>query len=229
MAHIDAATGFFHVVQKGLNSMQIKITGRRIDVGDALKGYMEDRIEAIVDKYFSRSLEASVTIGKKGPFFQVDCTLHVHQGIHLQSRAEADDAHAAFDLAADKMEKQLRRHKRRLKGRHVTGRAGQQEEVAMMARAYVLRPEDEDAGDESTGTDDWEASVNGASDKVTEGNPVIIAETRTEVPKVSVGDAVMLMDLSDQPALMFRNLRDGRVNVVYRRPDGNIGWIAPSE
>ncbi len=206
--------------------MQIKITGRRIDVGDALKGYIEDRIEAIVDKYFSRSLEASVTIGKKGPFFQVDCTLHVHQGIHLQSRAEADDAHAAFDLAADKMEKQLRRHKRRLKDRHVTGRAGQQEEVAMMAQAYVLRPEEEDG---STDLSSWEASVNGSPDEKAEGNPVIIAETRTEVPKVSVGDAVMLMDLSDQPALMFRNLRNGRVNVVYRRPDGNIGWIAPAE
>jgi ribosomal subunit interface protein len=206
--------------------MQIKISGRRIDVGDALTGYIEDRIEAIVEKYFTRSLEATVTVGKKGPFFQVDCTLHVHQGIHLQSRAEADDAHAAFDLAADKMEKQLRRHKRRLKDRHATARAGQEEEVALMAQAYVLKPEEES---ESADTDSGESSVNGMSSDVADDNPVIIAETRTEVPKVSVGDAVMLMDLSDQPALMFRNLRNGRVNVVYRRPDGNIGWIAPVE
>lgn len=206
--------------------MQIKISGRRIDVGDALRGYVEDRLEAIVEKYFSRSLEATVTIGKKGPFFQVDCAIHVHQGIYLQSHAEADDAHAAFDLAADKVEKQLRRHKRRLKDRHVSARAGQEEEAALMAQAYVLRPEDDES---LADTDKSDAIVNGKSANMVDDQPVIIAETRTEVPLVSVGDAVMLMDLSDQPALMFRNRRNGQLNVVYRRPDGNIGWIDPME
>lgn len=204
--------------------MQIKISGRRIDVGDALKSYVEDRLENIVDKYFSRSIEATVTIGKKGPFFQVDCAIHVHQGIYLQSHAEADDAHAAFDLAADKVEKQLRRHKRRLKDRHVAARAGQEEEVALMAQAYILKPEEE-----TVDADNWDASVNGMSADMVDSQPVIVAETRTEVPLVSVGDAVMLMDLSDQPALMFRNRRNGQLNVVYKRPDGNIGWIDPME
>ncbi|GAK32716.1 ribosomal subunit interface protein [Iodidimonas nitroreducens] len=203
--------------------MQINVSGRKINVGDALKTYIDDRLEAMVEKYFSRSIEAHVTLSKTGPFFHVDCSLHVRQGIHMQSSAEADDAHAAFDLALDKLEKQLRRHKRRLKDRHTSGRAGMEEEVALIAQAYVLQPDEEDADDA--------ADLNGAhgDGDVADDQPVIVAETRTEIPHVSVGDAVMLMDLSDQPALMFRNRKNGQFNVVYRRPDGNIGWVDPAE
>lgn len=197
--------------------MQIQVSGRKIDVGAALSTYMTGQIEMIADKYFNRSIEAHVTVGRNGPFFSVDCSLHVRNGIHMQSHAEAADAHAAFDLAADKLEKQLRRHKRRLKDRHASGRAGQEEEEALIAQAYILAPE-EGAGDEEAAVGDE-----------TEDQPVIIAETRTEIPHVSVGDAVMLMDLSNAPALMFRNRRNGRMNVVYRRTDGNIGWVDPAK
>ncbi|GER06711.1 ribosomal subunit interface protein [Iodidimonas muriae] len=207
--------------------MQINVSGRRINVGDALKAHINERFEGIVEKYFSRSIEAHVTVSKKGPFFHVDCSLHVRQGIHMQSHGEADEAHAAFELAADKLEKQLRRHKRRLKDRHITGRAVQEEEAALMAQAYVLQPEETDSLAEEAGDDSGQA--NGKSAEFADDQPVIVAETRMEIPHVSVGDAVMLMDLSEQPALMFRNSRNGQFNVVYRRSDGNIGWVDPAE
>lgn len=196
--------------------MQIHVSGRKLSVGDALRTHVSDRLNAIVEKYFDRAIEAHVTVGKEGHAFKVECALHVRQGIHLQSQGTGGDAHSAFDAAADKIEKQLRRYKRRLKDRHLSGRHGEQEAQALIAQAYVLAPEDD--------ADDGAAAAGDGADQ-----PVIIAETRTPIPHVSVGDAVMMMDLQDTPALMFRNRRNGQFNVVYRRPDGNIGWIDPAE
>lgn len=196
--------------------MQIQVSGRKIAVGEALTSYITDQMTTIAEKYFNRPLEAHITVGKSGPFFEIDCAIHVRNGIHMQSHGEADDAHVAVDIAVDKLEKQLRRHKRRLKDRHALGRAGQEEEDALIAQAYVLAPE-EGTGEEGAQSED-----------VAEDVPVVIAETRTEIPHVSVGDAVMLLDLGNAPAMMFRNRRHGRLNMVYRRPDGNIGWIDPA-
>ena len=189
--------------------MQVSITGRKIKVGEALTAHVENRLTAAASKYFDRSIDAAVTIGKEGHGFSADCLLHAPPGLNMRSHAEADNVYAAFDAAADKLEKQLRRYKRRIKNHHVQSERGA---APLMARAYVLAPED-GAKPEGNGGDHLQ--------------PAIIAETQTEIPVVDVGDAVMLMDLADSPMLMFRNAGNNELNVVYRRSDGNIGWIDP--
>lgn len=189
--------------------MQVSITGRKINVGAALTAHVEDRLTAATSKYFNRSIDAAVTIGKEGHSFRADCLLHAPPGLNMRSHAEADDVYAAFDAAADKLEKQLRRYKRRIKNHHAQSERGT---APLMASDYVLAPE-EGAEPEENGNDQLQ--------------PAIIAETQTEIPVVDVGDAVMLMDLADSPMLMFRNAGNNELNVVYRRSDGNIGWIDP--
>lgn len=197
--------------------MQVNITGRKINVGEALTTHIEDRLDFGVSKYFSRSIDVGVTIGKEGHAFKVDCHLHAPPGLNIRSHAEADDVYAAFDAAADKLEKQLRRYNRRIKNHH--NQSERNETAPSMANSYVLSPED---AAEAEKADD--AGVDAGNDQL---QPAIIAETRTEIPVVDVGDAVMLMDLADSPALMFRNAGNNELNVVYRRSDGNIGWIDP--
>ncbi len=196
--------------------MQINVSGRRLSMGEALRAHIVTTMEGLAEKYFCRAIDAKVTVGKEGYRFDVDCAIHLGHGIYLKSRGSADEGRAAFDIAAEKIEKQLRRHKRRLKDRHLMGRHGQEEEIAQMARAYVLASSTEE-----------EAAAGAESVAPFDGQPIIIAETRVEIPHVSVGDAVMLMDLADVPALMFRNRRNDRINMIYRRSDGHIGWIDP--
>ena len=198
----------FH--QRLADDMQINVSGRKISVGAALRVHIEQRLQGIVDKYFSRSIEAAVTVAREAHLFRIDCSVHVNQGITLQAHGEGEDVYGAFDAAADRIEKQLRRYKRRIKNHHGAGR--RDAAASLTAQAYVLAPEEE-GGDEAMPPGD---------------QPIIIAETRTEIPHVSVGDAVMLMDLAEAPAFMFRNSRNNELNMVYRRPDGNIGWIDPA-
>lgn len=200
----------------GKNNMDIRVSGRHVDIGDAFRSHVEDRLSEGVSKYFSRSISAQVTLSKENHLFVADCQLHANQGVNLKSRGQANDAYAAFESAAERIEKQLRRYKRRLKNHHNS--LDRDERVAQMAQSYVIAPEEEE-GDAHN-----ETPVNAHHDD----QPIIIAETSTKIPEVSVGDAVMLMDLNDVPALMFRNSRNKELNVVYRRPDGNIGWIDPT-
>ncbi len=193
--------------------MDINVTGRKMNVGEALTTHVEDRLAIVSDKYFNRSIDASTTFAKEGHSYRTDISLHPNQGVNLHSRAEAEDPYAAFELAAEKVEKQLRRYKRRLKNHHNLS----SREIAMeVARDVVIAPEpDNDTQDETeTGADD---------------QPIIIAESNREIPKVSVGDAAMLMDLADANAFVFRNIKGNVLEVVYRRADGNIGWISPKE
>lgn len=195
--------------------MQVQVSGRQIDVGEALRSHIEETLESIVEKYFPQGLDAQVTLARENHLFRVDCSLHVGHGLRLHAHAAAEDAHAAFSLVGQKIEKQLRRHKRRLKDRHLASRLGREQEESLLAQAYVLAADAEDDAE-------IDSAECGDSD-----NPVIIAETRARIPTVTVGDAVLLMDLSDQPALMFRNIGNGQFNLVYRRPDGHVGWIDP--
>ncbi|WP_417517538.1 ribosome hibernation-promoting factor, HPF/YfiA family [Minwuia sp.] len=190
--------------------MHITIQGKHIELGDALPQRVTERLEAAVSKYFGDAIEGSATFTKDAGGVQADCQIHVGQDIYLKSRGSAGDAHAAFDDAAEKIEKQLRRYKRRLRDHHADQkRVG----AAAAAQAYVLaaeqaaEQEDEPQGDA----------------------PTVIAEMRDFIPACTVSDAVMRMDLADQPVMMFRNLGNDRLNVVYRRTDGHIGWIDPSE
>jgi ribosomal subunit interface protein len=190
--------------------MHITIEGKQIDLGDALRQRVTERLEAAVSKYFGDAIEGGATFARDARGVQADCQIHVGHDIFLKSRGSAGDAHSAFDEAAGKIEKQLRRYKRRLRDHHAKQR---QDEAILAAQDYVIAAEPEDA-----------ESVAPSGE-----HPAVIAETRSTIPACTVSDAVMRMDLADQPVLMFRNLGNDRLNVVYRRPDGHIGWIDPSE
>ena len=190
--------------------MDIRVSGHQVDTGAALQEHASDRLNTIVDKHFSRALSSTVTFGKAPPSaFAADIVLHVNHGLILKSHGQAQDAHVAFDQAADKIEKQLRRYKRRLKDRHEQAAQSAREEEA----AYTIFASAEDADEEL---------------EATEEAPPVIAETRIDIPEVSVSDAVMLLDLRHTNALFFKNAGTGRHNMVYRRDDGSIGWVEPS-
>jgi ribosomal subunit interface protein len=188
--------------------MEIRVSGHQVDTGDALRAHVTERLQGIADKYFSRALSAQVTFGK-GPYvhgFGCDIVAHVMQGVVLKGSHTAQDAHLAFDGAADKVERQLRRYKHRLKDR---GAAGMEAPAAVEANAsYTV--------------------FNAAEDAEEIGDaPLIIAETRVDIPDASVSDAVMMLDLRNTNALLFKNSGSGVLNMVYRRGDGTIGWVEP--
>lgn len=193
--------------------MRIQVAGRQMEVGEALRTRIEDELASGVGKYFSRATDAVVTVGKNGGAgIDVDCTVHLSSGISLQAEGHGGDAHSAFDDALGKLEKRVRRYKRRLKNHHADNKTPLPAEAAS---AYVLAP----LGEESEAEDDV---ANGSEDA-----PLVIAETTVNVRTLPVSMAVMQLDLSDAPALMFRNAANGALNVVYRRKDGNVGWIDP--
>jgi ribosomal subunit interface protein len=193
--------------------MEIRVSGHQVNTGDALRSHVEDRLHAIADKYFSRSISAHVTFGRgqHGNGFCCDIVAHVMQGVILKGSNQAMEAHPAFDQAADRIETQLRRYMRRLKSRNgITLPA--LEAIEDNANYTVFEAP---RGDEADGEIDGEA-------------PVIIAETKVDVPDASVSDAVMMLDLRNTNALLFRNSGTGAFNMVYRRTDGTIGWVEPS-
>ena len=187
--------------------MEIRVAGHQIDTGSALQEHASERLNGIVDKYFSNALSSHVTFGKAPAHaFACDIVLHVMHGLIMKAHAEAHDAHQALDGAADKIDKQLRRYKRRLKDRHEQATHAIREEDA----AYtVFAPEEPEAEVESDA-------------------PLVIAETRVDIPVTTVSDAVMMLDLRHTNALLFKNAGTGRHNMVYRRDDGSIGWVEPS-
>ncbi|MBL4838439.1 MAG: ribosome-associated translation inhibitor RaiA [Kordiimonadaceae bacterium] len=190
--------------------MKINVTGRKMNVGEALTTHVDSRLTVIADKYFSRTIDASVTFATEGHAFRSDVSFHASQGVNLQSRGEADDPYAAFEMAAEKVEKQLRRYKRRLKNHHKPPRR----DIELDLASLDVAPDGEESDEALGGAPDDQA--------------IIIAEGRTEIPNISVGDAATLMGMADANAFMFRNTKSDNLEVVYRRPDGNIGWISPA-
>lgn len=187
--------------------MQINVTGQQIDVGDALRGHIEDAISDTTDKYFADAIDASVVLSREAYRIRASINMHVGRGINVRAHEEADDPYAAFDVALAHLAKRLRRHKRRLRDHHQD-----RETIATPTMPeYVIAPY---SGDEEISE---EAPV--------DDNPVIIAENQTSVESLTVSEAVMRMDLEDSPALVFRNAKHGGMSVVFRRADGNIGWI----
>jgi len=199
--------------------MHVTVTGKQIDVGDALRTRVIDELSAAVDKYFSRAIEAQVTFSRDGSaFYRSDIAVHVGRGIDLYGHASANDPTVAFELAQERIAKRLRRHKRRLrdhKGAMDDGPAAPEQADGAVLAQYVIQAEDDVESDSPEGIENGE---NG-------DQPVIIAETTSVIPMIAVGEAVMRMDLADVPVLVFRNGGHGGLNVVYRRKDGNIGWI----
>ena len=193
--------------------MKITVTGKQIDVGDSLRNHATAATLAVVEKYFGRAIEAHIVFDKERHLIHTEISVHAGRGLTVQSNGTAEDAYVAFDGAAERLDKRLRRHKRRLRKHHGRGKEDGAEsegetEPESAATDYVLAAGDsqpEASGDE----------------------PLVIAEMRTIVPQVSVMEAVMRLDLAELPALIFRNSKHGNLNLVYRRRDGNIGWVDP--
>ena len=187
--------------------MRYQITGKQIDIGEALQIHVEQELNVVVEKYAERPTDAHVVFSKSAHEHVCEATVHLSTGLTAQAKASAHEIYAAFDSCAEKMEKQLRRYKRRLKNHH----RDRPEPVALSgAASYILA-----------------ASTGAESEEPDTLQPITIAEMETDVPSVSVGEAVMQLELAGSPVIVFRNESHGGINVVYRREDGNIGWIDP--
>lgn len=197
--------------------MHITVAGKQVETGEALRTHVSDSLRTIASKYFDHALEAHVTFrrdakGRNGAFFACDINLHAGRGLSVRGEGMGTDAHRAFDEAAEHVAKRLRRYRRRM-NEHARSMAEEREPPMEAARQTVLAPEPEE--DDAAPPPD--AAENGA----------VVAEQPSEIARLSVREAVMRMDLAHLPVLMFRNKGNGRLNVVYRRDDGNIGWIDP--
>jgi ribosomal subunit interface protein len=194
--------------------MTLRISGKSISVGEALRGRVSERTEEVLRKYFDGNYSGHITLSKDGFGFRTDCSLHLDSGITLEAESNAADAYASADQALLMIEKRLRRYKSRLKDRsqrksHVASAALAEIGTGLDAASYVIEAPAE--GDE----------------EVTGYSPVIIAEATTSLKRLSVSEAVMELDLSGASCLLFQHGSSGRVNIIYRRPDGNIGWVDP--
>ncbi|MEM8552200.1 MAG: ribosome-associated translation inhibitor RaiA [Pseudomonadota bacterium] len=185
--------------------MPLTITGKHMDVGDALRQRIDERVSQSLDKYFDGNHSGHVTLAKTGAGFEADCTLHLDTGVVLRASATAGDATHAFEQAAERIDKRLRRYKRRLKAHHHQPL----DRVAPATEAVLVGPADED-----------ELEANYA--------PLVVAEAPTKIRTMTVGMAVLQLDLIEAPVLMFNNAANSTLNVVFRRSDGNVGWIDPS-
>jgi ribosomal subunit interface protein len=187
--------------------MHYQITGKQIDIGEALQTHVQSEMSEVFSKYAGRPTDAIIVFSKSGHEYVCEAEVHLSTGLTAQAKGKATEIYAAFDGASEKMEKQLRRYKRRLKDHH---RDRSQPVELSDAGSYILASNDESDDQEPNGV-----------------NSMIVAEMETKIPSISVGEAVMQMEIADAPVLVFRNERHSGINVVYRREDGNIGWIDP--
>jgi ribosomal subunit interface protein len=186
--------------------MALQITGKNLDIGEALRTYVENRIDNMLDKYAGQSPSGHIRIEKTKGSFLTGCTIQLQSGLYLESHGEAQDAYASADQSLERLEKRLRRYKRRIKKRHGPTQIKPSDTPAPY---YVIQQSDEE------------------ENAIDDDNPVVVAEMQTPIRELSVSDAVMQLDLAEKPLLVFKNASHGRINVVYRRDDGNIGWIDP--
>ena len=187
--------------------MRYQISGKQIDIGEALQTHVKTELDDILGKYAGRPTEAYVVFSKSGHEYVCESVVHLSTGLNAQATGKATEIYAAFDASSEKMDKQLRRYKRRLKDHH---KERSQPVELSDAGSYILESKDE--------------SDDASHDTV---NAMIVAEMETKIPSLSVGEAVMQMEIASAPVLVFRNEKHNGVNVVYRRDDGNIGWIDP--
>jgi len=188
-----------------LRQVDVRVAGHQVDTGESLRAHAEQRMAEVTEKYFSRAVGANVTFGR-GPNNDYTCDIiaPVAQGVVLKASHSAREADIAFNGAVDRIEKQLRRYASRLKDHKIDETA----QVVENAGYTIFSPREQDGAEEAA-------------------FPTIVAETRVDIPETSVSDAVMLMDLRNTTALLFKNLATGEFNMIYRREDGNIGWVEP--
>lgn len=187
--------------------MRYQITGKQIDIGEALQTYVQTELGEVVGKYAGRPTDANIVFSKSGHEFVCETEVHLSTGLTAQAKGHATEIYAAFDSATEKMDKQLRRYKRRLKDHH---KERSQPVELSDAGSYIIASNSESEENEPEGV-----------------SSMIVAEMETKIPSLSVGEAVMQMEIANAPVLVFRNEGHSGVNVVYRREDGNIGWIDP--
>lgn len=187
--------------------MRYQISGKQIDIGDALQTHVKDSLGAVVEKYAERPTEAVIVFSRSGHEHVCEASIHLSTGLTASAKASDHEIYASFDQCCEKMEKQLRRYKRRLKDHH----SKRSEPVEhFLGSSYIL------AGSEGENEDEPDSL-----------QPMIIAEMEAKIPSLSVGEAVMQMEIAGAPVLVFRNEGHDGLNVVYRREDGNVGWIDP--
>lgn len=187
--------------------MTLRVSGKQMEVGEAFRTRINERVHEAIDKYFDNGFSGQVTLTKSGSRFSADCTLHLDSGVTLQSTGEAQDPQLAFDAAAEKIEKRLRRYNRRLKSRSPSNQNVPFDDVAYRVMAPLADTEEELPEDYA---------------------PAIVAESSVALRTMTVASAVFELDLTEHPVLVFRNAGNDEVNIVYRRADGNIGWVDPS-
>ncbi|GAB6967961.1 ribosome-associated translation inhibitor RaiA [Komagataeibacter kakiaceti JCM 25156] len=207
--------------------MHISVAGKQIDLSDALKHRVSAHLDRISEKYFGQAMEARVTFSRARSFFTCDINLHATRGLTLRGEGEAADAHAAFDDAAEHIARRLRRYHRKATNH---GHMKARQQVPEIGRGYVLRPGMPQDGAMDAAMD-GEAALEEDEDtslRATGPYATIIAEHPTEIPTLSVSEAVMRLDLADSQIQLFRDSTTDTVNVLYRRPDGNIGWLDPT-
>ncbi|MEM1345235.1 MAG: ribosome-associated translation inhibitor RaiA [Pseudomonadota bacterium] len=198
--------------------MHTKVSGKHIDVGDALRTHVEDRLAGAVGKYFDRPVDAAAVFSRNGHAFKCDASVHLSTGLTAKAAGQHADIYAAFEASVERIEKQLRRYKRRLKDHKARAEPFQ-------ADAHVIAsPADED--DESAPPEEATGETGATGENGAE--PVIVAEMKHDIPSLSVTEAVMQMELAHAPFLMFKNHANGRLNFVFQRDDGNIGWVDPA-
>jgi ribosomal subunit interface protein len=195
--------------------MHITVSGKQVDVGEALQTYVTEQLGIVAGKYFDYALEAQVVFSKARAFFMCDITMHAARNIVLRGEGEAQDAHAAFDAAAEHLGKRLRRYRRKVND-HARDLAHRERPEKVIQ--YVLSP----------GPVGEAEPPEGETIELNGDHAAVVAELPTEIETLTVGEAVMRLDLADAPVLMFRDRKTGSLSVVYRRDDGNIGWIDPS-
>jgi ribosomal subunit interface protein len=192
--------------------MQLSVKGKQLDIGSALRDHVETSLQRILGKYFGDAIVARVTLSREAHLYRASVSAHVGRNILLEAQGEAPEPYPAFEAAADRLSKRLRRHKRRLRNHHKEPAAAAE---AMPAQQYIL------AGPEAVEADTVRTAAS------SEDRPVVVAEMTAEIPSLTVSEAVMQLDLADVPAMMFRNSAHGGLNMIYRRDDGNIGWLDP--
>lgn len=192
--------------------MQLSVSGKHIDVGDSLRGHVTHAIGVSAERYFGRAIEGKVIFQRARRAFRADISLHVARGINVQTHGEAEDPYAAFDMAAERLDRRLRRHKHRIVARRKEPAENEAPETGTHRVFAAYQPSEIPPG---------------TAEDPDHGAPVVVAEVAQDIPALSVSDAVMCLDLGEMPVLMFRNRANGAYNVVYRRPDGTIGWIDP--
>jgi ribosomal subunit interface protein len=188
--------------------MDLRVSGKNFSIGEAMRKHVSDRIFTAVQKYFNGGVSGHVVVDHEGSGYRSDCTLHLASGITLQTEGRAIEPYASFDLAADRLEKRLRRYKNRLKDHHAAEPSADMTQREVFS-SYVLESPVEEATDDGA------------------FNPVVVAEKTSTLRRLSVSNAVLDLDMTGAPVLVFRNAGSERVNIVYRRKDGNIGWIDP--